>query len=51
MLPVGCGDAPVVLGIAALEAQTKSLVGAGRGDGIGEVVGVGIALFSKSNQA
>ncbi len=44
MLPVGGGDAPVVVGVAPLEAEAEGFVGASGGDGVGEVVGVGVAL-------
>ena len=44
VLPVGGADAPVVVVIAAVEAKEEGFVGAGRGDGVGEVVGVGVAL-------
>jgi len=44
MLPVGGGDAPIVVGVTAFEAETEGFVGTGRGDGVGEVVGVGVAL-------
>ena len=47
MLPVGGGDAPVVVGVAALEAEAEGFVGAGGGDGVGEVVGVGVAFAGK----
>ena len=48
MLPVGRGDAPVVVGVAAFEAEAEGFVGAGCGDGVGEVVGVGVALCRQS---
>ena len=32
MLPVGGGDAPVIVGIAAFEAEAEGFVGAGGGD-------------------
>ena len=44
MLPVGRRDAPIVVGVAALEAEAEGFVGASGGDGVGEVVGVGVAL-------
>ena len=44
VLPVGGADAPVVVGVAAVEAKAEGFVGAGGGDGVGEVVGVGVAL-------
>jgi hypothetical protein len=46
--PVGGADAPVVVGVSAVEAEAEGFVGAGGGDGVDEVVGVGVA---KSNQA
>ena len=47
MLPVGGADAPVVVVVAAIEAKAEGLVGAGCGDGVGEVVGEGVALAGK----
>ena len=44
MLPVGGGDAPVVVGITAFEAEAEGFVRTRRSDGVGEIVGVGIAL-------
>ena len=44
VLPVGGGDAPVVVGVAAFEAEAEGFVGSGGGDGVGEVVGIGVAL-------
>lgn len=44
MLPIGGGNAPIVVGVAALEAEAEGFVGAGRGDGVDEVVGEGVAL-------
>ena len=43
VLPVGCGDAPEVFGVAAIQAEAEGLVSACRDDGVGEVVGVGVA--------
>jgi len=47
VLPVGGGDAPVVVGVAAFEAEAEGFVGAGGGDGVGEVIGVGVAFAGK----
>ena len=41
---IRCRDAPVVFVVADLEVKTEGLVGAGCGDGVGEVVGVAIAF-------
>jgi len=43
VLPVGGGDAPVVFGVAAVEAETEGFVSACCCDGVGEVIGVGVA--------
>src|SRR3979411_1606203 len=42
--PVGGADSPVVVGVAAVEAKAERFVGAGRGDGVDEVVSEGVAL-------
>ena len=44
VLPVGGGDAPEVVGVAALEGEEEGFVGAGGGDRVLEVVGVVVAL-------
>ena len=44
VFPVGGADTPVVVVVAAIEAEAEGLVGAGCGDRVDEVVGEGVAL-------
>src|ERR1700728_3112045 len=44
---VGGADAPVVGRVGLAEGEAEGLVGAGGGDGVGEVVGVAVALVAE----
>lgn len=47
VLPVGSGDAPVIIAVATIEAEAECFVSACCGNGVDEVVSVGVMLPGK----